>query len=99
MKKAMICQPMSGKTEEEIFEERKQAVSFLRNKGYEIADTFINDHRFDESNNPPLAYLAESLKLMAEVDAVYFVKGWEKKRGCRIEHEAAVEYLIDIFYE
>lgn len=26
-------------------------------------------------------------------------KGWENARGCKIEHEAAVAYGLDIIYE
>lgn len=30
------------------------------------------------------------------MDAVYFMKGWEKARGCRIEYEACVTYGVAI---
>ena len=42
----------------------------------------------------PLWYLGESLKLLATADVAYFAKGWEKARGCKIEHTCAVEYGI-----
>ena len=29
---------------------------------------------------------------MSEADAVVFMPGWENARGCRIEHEIALEY-------
>ena len=36
---------------------------------------------------------------IGKVDAVYFMKGWEKARGCKIEHEVAVQYEKQVFYE
>ena len=41
-------------------------------------------------------YLAKSLDNMTRVDAVMFCPGWEKARGCRIEHQAAKAYGIPI---
>ena len=29
----------------------------------------------------------------------FFCKGWESARGCKIEHEAAVAYGLDIIEE
>ncbi|WP_419040028.1 Lar family restriction alleviation protein [Parolsenella catena] len=31
-------------------------------------------------------------------DAAYFAKGWENARGCRIEHDAAVAYGLEVLY-
>lgn len=31
--------------------------------------------------------------------AVYFCKGWENARGCRIEHDIAVAYGLEALYE
>lgn len=46
----------------------------------------------------PLCYLAKSLENMSLCHAAYFCKGWERARGCRIEHDAAVAYGLDIIY-
>lgn len=40
--------------------------------------------------------LAESLKKMKKCHAAYFCKGWEKARGCMLEHAAAVDYGLKI---
>ena len=32
-------------------------------------------------------------------DCVYFAKGWEDARGCRIEHFVAAAYGAEIMYE
>lgn len=47
----------------------------------------------------PVRFLAKSLEKMSLCDAVYFCKGWEQARGCRIEHEVAVAYGLDVIYE
>lgn len=46
-----------------------------------------------------LYFLAKSLENMSLCHAVYFCKGWEKARGCKIEHDAAVAYGLEIIYE
>ena len=52
-------------------------------------------------NNVDIAIylLAKSIEYIGRVDAVYFMKGWENARGCRIEHQVAVEYDRKVFYE
>ena len=47
----------------------------------------------------PLCFLAKSLECMSACHAVYFCRGWENARGCRIEHEAAKAYGLTIIYE
>lgn len=94
MKKAVISQPMRGKTEGEIRTERKEVIDMLNAQGYHVIDTVFPD--FKNEGNIPLKYLAKSLEVMADVDYVYFMKGWEQARGCRIEHAAAVDYGIEV---
>lgn len=36
---------------------------------------------------------------MSRCSAVYFCKGWNDARGCRIEHAVATAYGIPILYE
>jgi hypothetical protein len=36
---------------------------------------------------------------MSLCHAVYFAKGWEEARGCKLEHDVAVAYGMAIFYE
>jgi hypothetical protein len=47
----------------------------------------------------PVYFLARSLEKMSLCNAVYFCRGWEKARGCRIEHDVAFAYELDMFYE
>lgn len=105
MKKAMISQPMAGKTEEEILAEKAKAVKVLKEKGYEVVNTYFDDEWTKKDNmekegvkHIPLCFLAKSLAKMSTIDAVYFCKGWEKARGCHVEHEAAANYGLKTFY-
>lgn len=104
--KAMLSQPMAGKTDEEIIQTRERAIRILKEKGYEIVNTLFTDEWYDQENMKkrgvvqiPLCFLAKSLENMSLCHAAYFCKGWEKARGCRLEHEVAVAYGVDIIYE
>lgn len=106
MKKAMLSQPMAGKTNEEIVATREKAISTLEEKGYEIVNTLFTDEWYSKEKMAergvvqiPLCFLAKSLENMSLCHAAYFCKGWENARGCRIEHEAAVAYGLEILYE
>lgn len=106
MMKAMLSQPMAGKTDKEIIETRERAISELREKGYEIVNTLFTDEWYSRENMEkrgvvqiPLCFLAKSLENMSLCYAAYFCKGWENARGCRIEHEAAKAYGLTILYE
>jgi hypothetical protein len=104
--KAMFSQPMAGKTQEEIVATREKAIEVLKSKGYEIVNTLFTDEWYSKEKMAdrgvvqiPLCFMAKSLENMSLCHAVYFCKGWETARGCRIEHEAAKAYGVDIIYE
>ena len=104
--KAMLSQPMAGKTDEEIIETRERAIKALGAQGYEIVNTLFTGEWYSRENMEkrgvvqiPLCFLARSLENMSLCHAVYFCKGWEQARGCKIEHDAAVAYGLTIIYE
>lgn len=104
--KAMLSQPMAGKSEEEIKATREKAITVLKEKGYEIINTLFTDEWYSSESMKerevvqiPLCFLAKSLENMSLCHAAYFCKEWEKARGCRIEHDAAVAYGLTIIYE
>lgn len=106
MKKAMLSQPMAGKTDEEIVAAREKAVSFLESAGYEIVNTLFTDEWYSRENMEkrgvvqiPLCFLAKSIENMSLCHAAYFCKGWENARGCRIEHDTVKAYGLEIIYE
>lgn len=104
--KAMLSQPMAGKSEEEIIATREKAIAALEEKGYEIVNTLFTDEWYSQEKMQergvvqiPLYFLAKSLENMSLCHAAYFCKGWENARGCKIEHDAAVAYGLDIICE
>lgn len=104
--KAMLSQPMAGKTNDEIIATREKAISVLKGKGYEIVNTLFTDEWYNPEKMEergvvqiPLCFLAKSLENMSLCHAAYFCKGWEKARGCKIEHDAAEAYGLTILYE
>lgn len=105
-KKAMLSQPMAGKTEQEIVATRERAIATLKAAGYEIVNTLFTDEWYSKEAMAergvvqiPVCFLSKSLEKMSLCHAVYFCKGWENARGCRIEHEVAKAYGLEILYE
>ena len=104
--KAMLSQPMAGKSEEEIKAARDKAIAVLKEKGYEIVNTLFTDEWYSSEKMKergvvqiPLCFLAKSLENMSLCHAAYFCKGWEQARGCRLEHDAAIAYGLNVIYE
>lgn len=102
----MISQPINGLTEEQILETKNRFLNFAKKENMEVVNTYFKDEWFAkiELNHVgviqvPVYYLAKALEKMAHCDCVYFVKGWENARGCKIEHEVALQYALDIIYE
>lgn len=95
--KLFISQPMKGKTDEQILEERNKAAGLfiLEGENIEVIDSFFKDA---PAQAAPLWYIGESIKLLGEADVVYFCKDWQKYNGCTIEHECAVRYGKTIVY-
>ena len=106
MKKAMLSQPMAGKSDDEIVATRNKAISALTEKGFEIVNTLFTDEWYGKEQMAergvvqiPLCFMAKSLENMSLCHAVYFCEGWELTRGCKIEHDVAVAYGLEIIYE
>ena len=92
---------MRGYTDEEILAARKRIEDDLRSRFKEEEITIIDSYfpEFDASRaeiNIGVYFLGRSILKLAEADLVVFGKGWEKARGCRIEHTVAQDYNLDI---
>ena len=105
-RKAMLSQPMAGKSDEEITATREKAIAALETKGYTVINTLFTDEWYSQDSMKkrgvaqiPLCFLAKSLENMSLCHAAYFCKGWESACGCRIEHAAAQAYGLEIIYE
>ena len=83
--KAMISQPMAGKTNEEIQMTKAKAARDLEDMGYEVVDTLFSG---DWCNR-------ESLERLGIVN----IPLWFLARGCRLEHEAALRYDLRCIHE
>lgn len=93
MKKLFISQPMKGKSEEEILQERAKAIAEaerLLGEPVEVLETYFG------KGYRPLEFLGKSIMCLAQADAAYFAPGWGVARGCKIEHTCAVEYGIPV---
>ena len=91
--KIFISQPMEGRTAKEVMQERNRIAAKWTNASVEFIDSFSR-----ESGKNSTDSLGKSISLMSEADLVIFAPGWENARRCRIEHEVAKEYGIQITY-
>ena len=96
--KAVISQPMKGKSVEQIKQERADLVKLLADKGYIVEDTVFTTTDNLSENRHALFCLGRVVSLMAAMDAVVFMDGWEEARGCRLEHDCCESYGIPILY-
>ena len=99
---AMISQPMKDISSDDILATREKAINTLEQFGYDVVDNYFADDNglvSDDTKNIPVAYLAKSIAIMAKCNAVYFCRGWETARGCKIEHEIANSYGLAVIYE
>ena len=97
MTKIFISQPMKDKTNQEIEQERKKIIEKVEKYfgEVEVIDSFFKDA---PHNAKPLWFLGKSLELLSNANVIVLGKGWECSRGCRIEHECAVQYGISVIY-
>lgn len=94
--KVFISQPMKGLSEKEIKSNREKAIRKIKSlygNDAEIIDSFI------EGEGNSLWFLGKSIELLSTADVAYFLKGWNKARGCRIEYMCADNYGIGAYFE
>jgi hypothetical protein len=97
---------MAGLTDEQIVNDRNRAIEALTSMGYEIVNTLFTDEWYNKENMEkrgvvqiPICFLAKSLENMSLCDAVYFIRGWDVARGCKIERAVAEAYGVKILEE
>ena len=99
MKKLFISQPMRGFSDEEILKAREEILIKAEKKigePVELIDSFIEEDTKEINISIPVYYLGKSIDFLSQADIAYFGEGWKNARGCKIEHEIAVQYGIDI---
>lgn len=100
MKKVFISQHMNGLTDEEILTNREYAITEIKKRvgdDVQILESFFSDYN-PKNGSISLKYLSKAIEILADADVVYFCPNWETARGCKIEHQCAVEYGIDRIY-
>ena len=105
-KKLFISQPMKDLSNEEIEKERARILETvkkmeftnkdgskwdLKDTNIELIDSFFKDAPHEAK---PLWFLGKSFELLSTADIVYFGGDWKDKRGCKLEYEAAKQYLL-----
>lgn len=94
--KIFISQPMKSLSEKEIKSNREKAIENIKSlygDDVEVIDSYI------DGEGTPLWYLGKSIELLSTADVAYFLKGWNKARGCRIEYMCASDYGIGAYFE
>lgn len=99
MKRAMVSCPMNGRSEASIAMTMMHASDWLQEHGYWVVQSFVNKRVPLSVKHESVWYLAKSIEVLCEVDAVFFCKGWENARGCILEHEICKKYGIPCLYE
>ena len=102
MKKIFISQPMRGLSDEEILKAREEILIKAEKKigePVELIDSFIEDYPGEINKNIPVFYLGKSIQFLSQADVAYFGGDWRNARGCKIEHEVAKQYGIEIIEE
>lgn len=75
--KAMLSQPMAGKTDEEIIATRERAIKVLAAKGYEVVNTLFTDEWYSDKKMKergviqiPLCFLAKEYAVLVKIPSL-----------------------------
>lgn len=105
-RRVMICQPTTGRTKEEILEDRNRMIAIVERANCVVLNTAPIDElytieKMEERGimNFTLCDLAKSLEQMARCNIVCFCKGWQESKECRFQHEIAQAYGLKVFEE
>lgn len=105
MKKAIVLQPIQGKSEKEIADTKERAVVDLEGVGYYVINTVYEEDWYNYlipwTYNPPnklLYYLAYVIQKMSFCDCVCFCEGWADDRVCELAYYVAVSSGLEIVY-
>ena len=98
--KVFVSQPMNGKTNKEILQEREKIINKLIKEGFEVIESYYSEFNLsNDIKNKHIYFLGKSIIDMSKCDYAYFADGWEDAKGCVIEHEVALKYGLTILLE
>lgn len=93
-----ISQPMKDRSRDGIERERKLIMDDLPQilgvDSVEEIPSLLDTRTIRQMH--PLYCLGMSIQLLSAAEVAVFAEGWEEARGCRIEHECALQYGIRI---
>lgn len=96
MKLLFISQPFSGRTEDEIFDERARIldkVETIYNEEFLVIDQY---HQTAPEGAGRFYFLSQDILIMDKADLIVFGPNWESAKGCRVEHELATAYGLNM---
>jgi hypothetical protein len=96
MKKVYISIPITGKhlnAQKTLANTMKKALSAM---GYIAISPFdvVND-----DNAPTSVAMGKCIMALLECDAVYFMTGWHKSKGCMTEFDTARNYGMEMMFQ
>lgn len=94
-KKVYISLPITGQDFDEVEARCVFTSGVLEKLGFEAVSPL------EVSNDPEAAYeehIGKDITALLKCDAVIFLDGWKKSKGCNLEHEAARIYGKIIFH-
>lgn len=101
--KVFISQPMNGKDEKTILDERAKMFQKVQAKypteSIELIDSYIPEACPANRKHRGSWYLGKSLEFLSEADLAVFAPGFEKAKGCLVEYITAKFYGIPTYCE
>ena len=96
--KVFISQPMKGRTDKEILDERDAVIEYLKQKYSDISiiDSFLDISEPPEVKTTPVFYLGKSIQLLSYADLCVVVGDVSDNNGCQIEMEVCKRYGIEL---
>ena len=91
--KVFISQPMNGRDEKTILDERAKMFQKVQAKypteSIELIDSYIPEACPANRKHRGSWYLGKSLEFLSEADLAVFAPGFEKAKGCLVEYITA----------
>lgn len=95
--RVFVSIPTNGRTDSEVDAEKAAILDRLRavhDEPVELVDSYVSEDAPVTGDRAGAWYLGESIKRLVTADAALFADGWDKARGCRVEHAVCREYNI-----
>lgn len=96
MKTLFVSQPFKGKTEEEVFSQRRMIKDKIEELIGEECLVIDQYHQTAPEGAGRFYYLSQDILMMDEADIIVFSPDWMTAKGCRVEHELAVSYGLNM---